>query len=515
MAGLRYERLSSVVRRLWSNGAWTVWLLAAVSTTIYLGASLSGGSLGFPLDDAWIHQTYARSLGTRGEFAFLPGRPSAGSTSPLWSGLIALGYLLRLEPRAWTYALGAACLGLNAWLAYCLVLELWPQDGPDRRTARRTAAVFAGAAVALEWHLAWASASGMETLLFSALALAVFGLPVERSAWLGAVAGASVFVRPDGLTLLPFALARAVLAGPRRWRRMAGCLMGFAAVFVPYLAFNYALGGSIWPNTFYAKQAEYAVARVFPLPARLFWICDPLTRQCQPGVGVLPFLGAQVLLLPGIAAAVWEAVRLRRWERLVPPAWAAAFVGAYVLRLPVTYQYGRYVMPVIPVLVALGVGAMSGLLRLRAGVFWPRVLSRAWAAAFGALALAFWGLGATLYRRDVRIIETEMVAAARWIDANTEPGAIVAAHDVGALGYFGGREILDLAGLISADVIPFIRDEARLRDWLTESGADYLMTFPGWYPDLALALAGRELFRTGAPFSPAAGGENMVVYRWP
>ncbi|MBL8058455.1 MAG: hypothetical protein JNK29_17250, partial [Anaerolineales bacterium] len=86
--------------------------------------------------------------------------------------------------------------------------------------------------------------------------------------------------------------------------------------------------------------------------------------------------------------------------------------------------------------------------------------------------------------------------------------------DVGALGYFGGRPVLDLAGLISPAVIPFIRDEARLAAWLDASGADYLLTFPGWYPQLTAGRAEAEVFRTGAPYAPAAGGENLAVSRW-
>lgn len=461
---------------------------------VYLGVSLADGYLGYPLDDAWIHQTYARNLGTRGEFAFTPGQPSAGSTAPLWSALLAIGYALRVEPRAWTYGLGALTLGLAAWLAGRLTLQFWPE--------RRPWAVAAGLAVALEWHLAWAAASGMETVLFAALALAVFAVPARRPAWIGVLAGVSVLVRPDGLMLLPFALARAWLAHGRSWRAALACGLGFTAVFVPYLGFNLWAGGSLWPNTFYAKQAEYAVMRDLPL----WWRVG--------SVGLQPWIGAQVLLIPGIAALAWRAVGERGWERLLPLAWAGAVLAAYSLRLPVTYQYGRYVMPVIPILVALGVGGLSDIVRLQARALWPRLLSRVWVTAGVALGLVFWGLGATLYLRDVRLIETEMVAAARWVADQTEPGALVAAHDIGALGYYGGREVLDMAGLVSPEVIPFIRDEARLAAWLTRSGADYLMTFPAWYPGLTHDLAGRELYRTGAPFSLALGGENMTIYRW-
>ncbi len=71
---------------------------------------------------------------------------------------------------------------------------------------------------------------------------------------------------------------------------------------------------------------------------------------------------------------------------------------------------------------------------------------------------------------------------------------------------------LSMAGLISPEVIPFIRDEARLAEYLDARGADYLMTFPGWYPQL---VRGREpAYQSVAPFSLGAGGENMAVYPW-
>jgi hypothetical protein len=469
-------------------------LLALLSLLLYLGASYRSGFIGFPLDDAWIHQTYARNLGTLGQFAFIPGQPSAGSTSPLWTLLLAVGYLFRIEYHIWTYALGAGLLGVNAWLAYRLVLTLWPE--------RTRAALLAGIFVALEWHLAWAAASGMETLLFSALALAVFVIAPERSFLIGLTVGVSVLARPDGLTLLPFALARTFLSRPRGLRGLLDGCLGFGVVFLPYLAFNYWLAGSLWPNTFYAKAAEYAVRRELPL----------LTRLIQ--LGPLPFVGAQALLGPGIFLTVWRSGRAGRWGALLPAGWVIAFVAAYVVRLPVTYQHGRYLIPVIPVLIALGVGGTAEWLNIAAPQLLPRVLSRAWLAATGLLVAVFWFIGAGAYARDVQIIETEMVATARWVNVNTPPEALIAAHDIGALGYFGGRRLLDMAGLVSPEVIPFIRDERRLGDWLTASGAEYLVTFPDWYPALVRPLP-PPVFVTRGIYSLQAGETNMAVYRWP
>jgi hypothetical protein len=113
---------------------------------------------------------------------------------------------------------------------------------------------------------------------------------------------------------------------------------------------------------------------------------------------------------------------------------------------------------------------------------------------------------------DVAVIESEMVAAAHWVAENTEPGSLIGAHDIGALGYFGDRELVDLAGLVSPEVIPFIRDESRLGNYLDEQAADYLVTFPGWYPDLVARST--LVYQTNKQYSPEMGGENMAVYRW-
>ncbi|MCX6072502.1 MAG: hypothetical protein NTU91_16895 [Chloroflexi bacterium] len=110
------------------------------------------------------------------------------------------------------------------------------------------------------------------------------------------------------------------------------------------------------------------------------------------------------------------------------------------------------------------------------------------------------------------IIQTEMVAAAKWIASHTDSNDLIAVHDIGAVGYFSDRTLIDLAGLVSPEVIPFLRDETRLAEYLAAREADYLMTFPGWYPKL---VEGRTpAFQSHAPYSPAAGGENMAVYPW-
>jgi hypothetical protein len=477
-------------------------LLAGCSLVVYLLASRTVYRLGFPLDDAWIHQTYARNLGQHGEMAFMPGQPSAGSTAPLWTGILAIGYVLHLGPYGWTFWLGWVLLVLLAWSGMKAFRALCP--------SRANLALWAGALLALEWHLAWAAVSGMETLLFAFLVLLTLaylaqGYRPDSRRWLGLgmLVGLSTWVRPDGVTLIaPCALSALLLEPAWKQRIRALLLLGAGCVLLvfPYLAFNRALAGNWWPNTFFAKQAEYASMRQIPLWNRFL------------SLAALPLIGPGVILLPGFVLWLMQAVRRRSWGPLTGAAWLAGYFLLYAIRLPVTYQHGRYIMPAIPVYLIWSLAGMAGWVRFSAPSAWRRVLSRAWLASLIVLTMAFWVRGASAYASDVAVIESEMVATAHWVSEHTAPGAIIAAHDIGALGYFGGRPLLDLAGLVTPDVIPFIRDETQLAAYLDAQRADYLVTFPGWYPQLV--QGGRPVFTTGGTFSPAQGGENMTVYEW-
>ncbi|MGH2625150.1 MAG: hypothetical protein ACRDHY_00685 [Anaerolineales bacterium] len=473
-------------------------LVATLAATGFLLRSRVVAGPGFPLDDAWIHQTIARNLALRGEWAFLAGHPASGSTSPLWTLMISIGHRLGTDPVAWADALGVGLLVLVALAAWS-----WMET-------RRGAAALAGllpALLVLEWHLVWAAVSGMEILLLALVAVLVLrALDSDplRPGRIGLLIGAAIWIRPEAVLLMGAGMWRIGLDSSRTVRQRLGALMrsaGAAAIpFAAYLVFHAAVTGAAWPSTFFAKAAEYAVETRAPLLSRL-------AEQAIP-----PLVGGGAVLLPGVVLLVLEAARAGAWHRMAPLVWVFLHWSAYAIRLPVVYQHGRYGMPTIPVLFVLGVEGAAAWLESRPLSPPRRLIGRAWVASALAVSGVFWWLGAGAYAVDVAIIESEMVAASRWIAGHTEPGAQVAAHDIGALGYFGDRAILDLAGLASPEVIPFLRDEGRLAEYLDERGADYLMTFPGWYPELTARA--EPIFATGAPHSPAAGGENMVVYRW-
>ncbi|MBE9479390.1 MAG: hypothetical protein IMY80_05440, partial [Chloroflexi bacterium] len=277
-------------------------------------------------------------------------------------------------------------------------------------------------------------------------------------------------------------------------------IIGIAVPFLIYLTMNWSVAGSVWPSTFYAKQVEYSVLQQAPFLYRYFEQLNAIAA------------GALIILLPGILFYISQAIKSRSWERLAPIIWAGAYLGAYAFRLPATYQHGRYAIPTIPILLVVGFEGIRIWYSQNEESRVKSFIHRVWIFSLGAVVAVFWWQGSQAYALDVAIIETEMVKTSRWIAENTESDSSIAAHDIGALGYFGKRGIIDLAGLVTPEVIPIMRSEVDLDSFLDQNYADYLMTFPGWYPRL---VSGRELiYSTDSEFSPQAGGENMAIYRW-
>ncbi|NDJ77192.1 MAG: hypothetical protein GYB65_13130 [Chloroflexi bacterium] len=543
----RLLRLSHLHRIAARQRDLLIGLVAAVGVVVYVIAAISMDEAGFPLDDSWIHQTYARNLAEHGEWAFIPGEPSVASTSPLYTVLLSIGYVLRIPFMVWTFALGVLALAGGGWIGVRVAERLFPD--------LRTVGLWTGLALVLVWHLVWAASSGMETMLFATLSLAVVGLtwrelperetsdrPVDafkRGAVLGLVGALLTLTRPEGVGLVGLAGLFVLLAWPYGslrdgWRTYvawgAGVSLGWLVGVAPYVAVNYNLSGDLLPNTSAAKQAENAPARELPLLERYGRMLLPLSA------------GGQLLLLPGVVMALARLFhRIRHGERtavllLLPLAWIVMDVSAYAIRLPAPYQHGRYVIPILPHIVLYGVGGT--LLIVKAGQRTPlrRVLSRSLALSTLLIMVPFWVIGARAYGRDVRIINTEMVKTAKWIRDNPElvpEDELLAVHDIGAVGYYAPRPILDLAGLVSPEVVPIILDHEALMGLLRVRCARYLMVLPDQLPaepdDHRLGPVeydaaqnknvAQPLFITNEPYAPDAGGGNMAIYQlrleWP
>ncbi len=522
-------------------------MLAFAFTGMYVVAA--GGN--FPLDDSWIHQTYGRNLGLLGEWAFFPGTPSAASTSPLYTVLLAIGYWLRIPVQFWTHGLGALALAITGILGAGIA---------ERLSGRRIVGWAAGLAIVSSWHLIWAAASGMETALFAMLTMALIAYVMEydqrvwhdgriamrpyrgfRAVVFGGLAGLTALARPEGVLLAGLCglYALTMTLSRRQWGFAAVFVvcagMGFAVVIAPYIAYNVDVTGGVLPNTASAKRAQADVLFALPFIERVGRMIVPLMA------------GGMVLLVPGLVGFVvklhplppsphgegekigHDGGKTRRGQdsalqkdsgggvgaRWLIVAWGVGLIALYAAWLPLDMQHGRYVMPALPALIVAGVVGTGELAYRARRTLIGRVLVNALIVSSGVIFVIFaLVIGRAAYVNDVAIIDGDMVAAALWIQENVPEDQLLAIHDIGAVGYFAPRPMLDIGGLVSPEVIPVIRNADALWALMESRGARWLMAYPYQTPgenaeDPRLC----EVFSTDNAAARRAGGSPMMVYR--
>ncbi len=445
------------------------WLLCGLTILVFvvnIGYCLSKNGSGFPLDDAWIHQTYARSIAREGTWTYSLNEQSAGSTSPLWTLLLVPGFLFHSDnPFVWTYLVSCLCfLGL-----VCVSLWLFLLQTPQKKIE----GLIFGLLIILEWHLVWASGSGMETLLFTLGSAIIFYLLRKKANhyWIGLCIGLLVCIRPDGITLLGPALFILTINILQKKQRLNSFLLLLGGLVLPLLVYgyhNYSLSGTILPNTFFAKSAEYRELLSIPLINRYLSLFTILLS------------GAGLLLFPGFLWSIFSVIKKRDFWSMSSILWIFGYIFSYAIRLPVTYQHGRYLIPVIPIYFLTGYeGTLDIIERItqKKRTIYRRIIL----VSLVITSATFLVPGISVFTTDVKTINKLMVEPALWLRDHTSADSIVAAHDIGAIGYYSERVIVDLAGLIDPNVVPIIRNETELEAYILQAGADYVVIFSDWY----------------------------------
>jgi tetratricopeptide (TPR) repeat protein len=193
---------------------------------------------------------------------------------------------------------------------------------------------------------------------------------------------------------------------------------------------------------------------------------------------------------------VREGVRLARRRPGVWRAEAGWVVGlplAYFVLLPYGHIFSRYLIPALPAFSLLGTGMLKDLAaRL------PRRPAVYAGAAAAAILLAFQIRGAAraapTYAESCRYLHQRHERTGEWLAANTPPGAVVAAHDIGAIAFLSKRRVVDLVGIVTPgavrhlnqpDYLPYLESLlaaqrvshlAVLRNWLAVDNVKPLFT---------------------------------------
>lgn len=490
-----------------------------------------------PLDDAYIHFQYARSLAEGRFFAFVPGEGyTSGATSLLWP--------LALAPF---YALGFRDVSIIwiAWIYGFLFLGLLAVE--TRRLASRLvgdlASIGAGAAVLCFSGYAWFAVSGMEvsplawTLCVTArLAADWQESPDGRTAalrkkllWLSLL---GPLVRPEGmiasgivlltLALFPADGAPALSTSKAAAKTRAWALLAIGGPLLPPLI-NRVLTGH-WATT---------TTLVKWLPPNPYYGGPNLW-----GLVKANFETFQGILLDG---REWSALFLPSGSR---PFLIAAFFSIGVAGHRTGKAYRAFLVLLLAASMALPTTYLSFLWnRLR--YLWP--FAFAWCIALACLStvmadLASYfrprfvvaaglltGLGCGLLAHQLSwtiddvagassAIHRQQVALGRWAKNALPKGSSVGVSDTGAIAYFGEHRTFDVVGLTTP---------AEARYWVAGPGARYehyerlhrekpgvlpshFILYPHWMA--CDAVLGRELHRATVTDSTILGGTTMIAY---
>lgn len=403
--------------------------LAAMLAAV-LGAFVLATFQGWSYDDPYITYRYALNARQGVGLVYNAGEAVLSTTSPLFALVLGAFVTPVLDLQQ-----VAAVIGATGMAAGGLALFVFA-----RRAGLRVGAWACLALYAIFPLVAVTMSS--ETPLYLALCLWAFAAAAWGKALpAGMLAGAAVFARGDGAlaALMAGAMLVAVDRGRGRTAMLAAAgrfAAGLLAVLAPWLAFATATYGSPIPATLAAKQAqgamEISTSFAAGLPVVLSWYAS--------GAG---FVAQFAVAVAGLARALVRA-RLMLW--LV--AWSAAYFAAYTW-LGVSGYFWYYAPLAVGFVAAVGSG-IDALGALRCSR-WDGVRTAAAAAvAMGLLAVQAVDLTAVSRLTDGRVRIYR--AAGEWLAQNTSPSATVGALEIGVIGLYSGRRVVDFAGLVQPAV---------------------------------------------------------------
>jgi len=413
------------------------------------------------VDDAYITFRYARYLAAGQGFVYNPGERVLGTTTPLYTLLMA-GLALVTGSRDFP-ALALAVNALAGAASVGLLYGLGKQFAGHRAPAVTAALLWAVAPYSVTFAI-----GGMETDLTVALLLAAACAHVTgRSHAMAAFSALALLARPDTAILLGLLWLDLILA----WRRIPwreGLIT--LALLAPWLIFGMLYFGSPLTSSIAAKSVTYHINQTESLVRLIQHYSTPFFEDAILG-SLWRLIGFAVyMLLCGLGG-----LRVIRRDRRAWPLLAYPYLYLIVFAVANPLLFRWYLSPPLPfyfLLILTGVWTLvSDLGKLAArysilntrrrhsasNIQYPISISifALFTAAALALTLNTWDLhpdhGPDRPAPEMAWFKLELLyaQAADTVLSHAAPGDTLCAGDIGRLGYRTGLHILDTVGLVT------------------------------------------------------------------
>jgi hypothetical protein len=286
-------------------------------------------------------------------------------------------------------------------------------------------------------------------LLIAAVGIASLDAPRSvRKAWiLGLSMGIAALIRPEAYLLVPVYVLAFLSVRPRNWSCLVRTLTIYVALITPWLAFAKFHLGQFLPHTAGAKSGGLSLN-----PITILQRLEPVVKISggTEGILILAVL-ASVILLRGRARVLSDRCR---------------FLLFWIIALPVAFVVldvqilSRYLLLTTPFAVVLGFVALEDL----GG--WLATSSSTRRALVTGTALVVATLNVALYfgvvvgpsRAFSRGLTHDLKRLAVHVREHSPEDAVVAAIDIGYVGFYSERRVLDLGGLVDTKTARLMRE---------------------------------------------------------
>lgn len=430
------RRIKSVPPAEWA-------FLAVLLFLFFLLAFVTYYTLG---EDAFISFRYAENLARGRGLVYNAGEWVEGYSNLLWVLLLApfdwLGIRLHVAARVLSTILFAALVVAGWWLGRTLTADRWP----------RWAGAWIPVALALEPYLHFHDDRGLETTAYAALlGMSLFAVALRRFMIAAALAGLATIIRPEGIGFALVLLPAVYTAGeaPEAWRRCLRFALVPLGLFIAQVLFRRIAYHEWVPNTVIAKHPSGSGFREV-----LALICSHAFVPIIGAVGCALALrdrglrplatGSLCTMAAAILFQVKAGALLNEGFRYLIPLMVPSVVGTWLLILAAPARARLYAAGPLLLLFPVTIFTSN-----EADLFRGNGDARRSQVVVRIFEKPTWNLRERWrwYLSDPVFINAEV---GRWTADALPPGTVIAADQMGQLGYYAGpdRTIIDLLGLM-------------------------------------------------------------------
>ncbi len=380
-------------------------------------------------DDTYIYMQYARNISGGGGFSFNYGEPSYGITSPLWVIILSVSYLFGINGFWFAKILDLICAVFSVFVFYRLAKLIFKDEN-------RFLAVLASSLFILNiWFIRW-SFTGMETNLAVLFMLLIFYLYYKQNYNLCFfLLGLFFLVRPESIFLFIVILASLFIEKRKSIKQDLKSVLLYILLFLipvaPFLIYAKITFGTFVPNTALGKSTFTLGFAI--IQAQVAEIIKTLA----------PSSAIEIIL--SISAIIYLLMKKQFLNHFALILWPVVLLFVYILTDADIIS--RYFMIIIPVFTILAIKAIE-------------ILSKKQFAGGVSVFVLILIISQFSFYKFVKPhtdkfsqgVEECLIPIGKWFNENTPPGTRILVNDVGAIGYYSNRHIIDAAALVNRDL---------------------------------------------------------------